>query len=288
MSRTNAASILVTGAAKGIGEACVSRLVALGHRVFAGVRRPEDGDALRSRLGDSVRPVLLDVNDGAMIAAAAAQLQRELGKEGLSGLVNNAGIAIAGPLEFLPIADLRRQLEINVVGQVAVTQALLPLLRQGRGRIVFIGSVSGRSALPFTGAYAASKFALEAIADAWRVELLPWRLHVSIVEPGVIRTPIWSTSMATADRIQAEVPPEAEQYYGTLTAGLRRHAQRAERGEQGLPPDAVAQVVEHALFAARPRVRYVVGRDARLRLLIGTLLPTRLRDRVIIRRMKRL
>jgi NAD(P)-dependent dehydrogenase (short-subunit alcohol dehydrogenase family) len=202
--------------------------------------------------------------------------------------VNNAGVVAAGPLEFLPIDELRWQLEVNVIGQVAVTQALLPQLRLGRGRIVFIGSISGRSSLPITGAYAASKFALEAIADAWRVELRRWGMHVSIVEPGVIRTPLWETSLTRSKRMRDSAPAELEQYYGELLAGMERRALNAAQGGHGRPASDVAAIIEHALLSDRPRPRYVVGLDARIRLMIGALLPTRARDALIVNRMAKL
>ncbi|HEY7923524.1 MAG TPA: SDR family oxidoreductase, partial [Vicinamibacteria bacterium] len=174
---------LVTGASSGIGAACAARLVRSGWRVLAGVRRKGDAP-------EGTEEVQLDVTDAAQIKAAAD------GVEELHALVNNAGIAIAMPLEFVPLDELRHQLEVNVVGQVAVTQAFLPVLRRARGRIVFVGSIAGRSALPFLGPYAASKHALEAIADSLRVELRPWGIHVAIVEPGSIRTPIWTRGAA--------------------------------------------------------------------------------------------
>ncbi len=279
------AVILVTGAAKGIGEACVLRLARAGHQVFAGVRRHEDGEALRSRSNGSVVPMLLDVTNPDQVAAAGATIERELGERGLNGLVNNAGIAVAGPLEFLPIDALRQQLEVNVIGQIAVTQAVLPLIRRAGGRIVNIGSVSGRSALPMTGAYAASKFALEALTDALRVELKSWGIQVAIIEPGVIATPIWETSIAAAQKLGATMSPKALEYYGRIIEGVTKRA--LEGTARGLPPDRVAQVVEHALFARKPRTRYVVGRDARARLLLERL-PDRMRDALIARKLERL
>ncbi len=180
-----------------------------------------------------------------------------------------------GPLEFLPLDELRRQLEVNVIGQLAVTQLVLPALRRTRGRIVNIGSISGRSALPFLGAYAMSKFALEALTDCLRVELAPWGVHVAIVEPGTIRTPIW-----TRDR--PDPPPEAMRLYGERIAAFRRVA--VERGTAGASPSAVADAVEHALTADAPKTRYLVGRDAKLRALIERL-PDRLRDRVLVRQL---
>lgn len=287
-------AVLVTGASKGIGEACTMRLVRDGFRVYAGVRRDEDGLALIRQAGEGVVPVVLDVTDAAQIEAAAALIADETGDRGLQALVNNAGVALAGPLEFLQIDELRRQLEINVVGQIAVTQACLPLLRRsiasGRsdhraGRIVFMSSVAGRSALPFTGAYAASKFALEAAADALRVELKPFRLGVFLVEPGVIATPIWETSRMVAERNIESMPPQVQEYYGRAMDALRS---RASRGMKGLPPERVADVVAHALTSRRPRIRYIVGRDARARIWLQRLLPDALRDRLLLTAVKRL
>jgi NAD(P)-dependent dehydrogenase (short-subunit alcohol dehydrogenase family) len=278
-------AVLVTGASKGIGAACAIRLAADGCRVYAGVRREQDGAALVEQAGPSVVPVLLDVTDAAQIEAVARRIDDEVGDSGLRALVNNAGVAVAGPLEYLPIDELRQQLEINVTGQIAVTQALLPLLRRARtsrpddpaaGRILFMSSVAGRSALPFMGAYAASKFALEAAADALRLELAPFRLAVILIEPGVIATPIWETSRARAARNIERMPPQLTQYYGRALDALRERA-----GTGGLPPERVADVVARALAARRPRARYVVGRDARIRILIQQLLPDAVRDRLI-------
>ncbi len=262
-------TVLVTGASSGIGEACVLRLSRAGWHVFAGVRRQEDADRLA---GERVEPVLLDVTDGDAIAAAAERL----GERGLAGLVNNAGIAVPAPLEFLPLDELRKQLEVNVVGQVAVTRAFLPHLRRARGRIVNVGSIAGRSSLPFLGAYGASKHALEAVTDALRVELRPFGIEVAIVEPGTIATPIWRKGAEAFQRIAAESEAMTE-LYGARLAAFRQAA--AAAGRSGEPPDEVAKVVEHALTARRPKTRYVVGRDARRRLRVERL-PDRLRDRV--------
>ena len=219
--------------------------------MLAGVRRPGSAP-------DGTEEVVLDVTE-------PPELQHEL-----HGLVNNAGIAIAGPLEFLPPEELRRQLEVNVVGQLRLVQLALPALRRSRGRIVNIGSISGRSALPFLGAYAMSKFALEAMTDALRVELRPWGIHVAIVEPGTIKTPMWT-------RERPDPPEQALALYGSRLAAFREFALKRSAG--GAPPDAVAEVVDHALTAERPKPRYLVGRDARLRAGVERL-PDRLRDRV--------
>jgi len=255
---------LVTGASTGIGEACARRLVRGGWKVYAGVRR--GGDA-----PDGTEELLLDVTNAEQIGAAAARVPE------LHGLVNNAGIALAAPLEFIPVDELRRQLEVNVIGQVAVTQAFLPKLRATRGNVVFVGSIAGRSALPFLGAYAASKHALEAIADSLRLELAPFGIDVSIIEPGTIATPIWTKSAAVADALRERMPAELGELYGARIAAFRRVA--AKRGEKGASAEDVASAVEAALTADRPRTRRLVGRDAKLRGAVERL-PDRLRDRV--------
>jgi NAD(P)-dependent dehydrogenase (short-subunit alcohol dehydrogenase family) len=263
-------SVVVTGASSGIGEATALHLARQGWRVLGGVRTEEDAARLEV---EGVTPLLLDVTDAAQIAAAA-----ETAGPKLHGLVDNAGVAIAAPLELVPLDELRRQLEINVIGQVAVLQALLPALRTARGRVVLMGSIAGRSALPFLGPYAASKFALEAIADSLRVELRPWGIGVSIVEPGTIRTPIWTKGAARADELRSQFPTGGQELYGAAVERFRAVAMK--RGAGGVGPEVVAQAVEHALTAERPRPRYLVGRDAKIRARLQRL-PTRLRDRLI-------
>jgi NAD(P)-dependent dehydrogenase (short-subunit alcohol dehydrogenase family) len=219
---------------------------------------------------DGTRELLLDVTDGERVA----RLRDEIAD--LDALVDNAGVAVAGPLEFLPPDELQRQLDVNVVGQLRVTQALLPALRRRSGRIVLIGSIAGRSSLPFLGAYAMSKFALEAMADALRVELAPWRMHVAIVEPGTIDTPIWRKPQRRVE----DFPPEAAELYGRRVEQFRRLA--AERAGRAAPVATVADAVEHALTAGKPRTRYLVGPDAKRRARVQKL-PDRLRDRVLAR-----
>lgn len=275
-----AKAVVVTGASTGIGEACALRLDAMGLRVFAGVRKQADADRLRAKASPRLTPVMLDVTDAATIEAAAALVERETGAGGLAGLVNNAGISVAGPMEFVLIEELRRQLEVNVIGQVAVTQALMPLLRRGRGRIVNIGSVGGRLATPYLGPYSASKYAMEAISDAQRIELRPWGLHVAIVEPGSIATPIWEKGQAEADRLERLLPPRAHALYDAAIAAVRAVARETEA--RGIPPDAVAKAVAHALTSKRPKTRYLVGLDARVQAALKVL-PDRLRDAVLMR-----
>ena len=283
--KRNSQAVLVTGAAKGIGEAITERLSELGYLVFAGVRQDADAARWRAHSSGNVHPLRLEVTDEASISSAADEIKRSLGGQPLTGLVNNAGIAVAGPLEFLPIRELRRQLEVNVIGQIAVTQAMLPMLRESRGRIVNIGSIAGRSALPMTGPYAASKFAMEALTDSLRVELMPFGIKVSIVEPGVIATPIWETSIKSADAILGDMPKEAFDYYGKIINAVKERA--LSGGQRGLHPRVVADVVVHALTASNPRTRYLIGRDAKIRLLLQRL-PDRWRDRVIARQLAKL
>jgi NAD(P)-dependent dehydrogenase (short-subunit alcohol dehydrogenase family) len=261
--------VVVTGASSGIGEACALRLARNGRRVLAGVRTGADAERLR---GLGVEPVMLDVTDPASIAAAAESLEGGP----LHGLVNNAGIAVSMPLEFLPLEELRRQLEVNLVGQVAVTQAFLPYLRETRGRIVNVGSIAGHSSLPFLGGYAASKHALEAVTDALRVELQPFGIEVVIVEPGSIATPMWRKGAEGSQRLAADMPADLGRLYGGRMEAFRRAAAAAQRLE---PAENVAEVVERALSAERPKTRYLVGRDARRRARVERL-PDRLRDRV--------
>ena len=264
-------TVVVTGASSGIGEACALRLAASGWHVYGGVRTPEDAEALQSR---GIEPLELDVTNAAQIADAA-----ETVGDSLDGLVDNAGIAIAAPLELVPLDELRRQLEVNVVGQVAVAQAFLPALRRAGGRIVLMGSIGGRSALPFLGPYAASKHALEGVADSLRVELRPWGIAVLIVEPASIRTSIWAKGAARADELRKEFPIEGDELYAAAMANFRKVA--LARGP-GADPDEVAKAVEHALTARRPKARYLVGRDARIRAWVERL-PTRVRDRLLAR-----
>ena len=272
-------TVVVTGAAKGIGAAIVRRLVADGFHVIAGVRRTEDAQALRGELGERVVPALLDITDPDAVAAAAELVGGQVSDRGLAGLVNNAGIAVAAPLEFLPPAELRRQLEVNVVGQHAVTQALLPVLRRGPGRIINLGSIGDRIVAPMTGPYHISKFALRAWSDTLRLELSPWDIKVVLVEPGAVATPIWETSIVAAERLQQTLPAGVEELYGRAIAAARTSALRS--AARGMPADQVAAVVVRALTVRRPRARYLVGVDARITAIVARL-PDRLRDRLIL------
>jgi len=272
-------SVLVTGASTGIGRAAALRLDAAGWQVFAGVRREEDATALREAASGSLEPLFLDVTDAGQIAAAAELIGERAG-DGLSGLVNNAGVAIPSPLETIPIDDFRRQLEINLTGHVAVTQALLPEIRRGGGRVVFISSIGGRIAFPMTGAYHAAKFGIEAVGDVFRQELRPWDISVSIVEPGSIDTPIWERGERTADEV-GERSPAREALYGRAIERYRKVVR--DTAERGIPPEKVARAIEHALSARRPRSRYLVGLDAKVQARLKPLIPTPVFDRIVAR-----
>jgi len=283
---TTPSAVLVTGAATGIGERCALRLVQQGYRVFAGVRNQEAGERLREAAGPRLHWLLLDVTDGAMIARAVEIVRAVQEDQALAGLVNNAGIAVGGPLEYLPVERLRTQLEVNVIGLHAVTQAFLPLIRKGRGRIVHIGSIAGRLASPFTGAYAASKHAVEALTDALRLELGPEGIQVAVIEPGQIRTPIWDKGLAEFETIASRINEDGlARYRGRLLA-LQYIVQRAR--VHSLSPDAVIDAVIHALESPAPRTRYVVGGDARIRLWLSRLLPDRAMDALMHRAFARL
>jgi NAD(P)-dependent dehydrogenase (short-subunit alcohol dehydrogenase family) len=274
-------SVLLTGASTGIGRATALHLDARGWRVFAGVRREEDAGSLREAASASLVPLILDVTDAAQIDEAAGRIRDEVGDAGLDGLVNNAGIAVPGPLEAIPIDDFRRQLEVNLTAHVAVSQAMLPAIRRARGRIVFITSIGGLISFPMFGAYHAAKFGLEAVGDAFRRELRHWGIGVSIVEPGSIATPIWERGEEQADQIVERADPERVELYADQIEAYREVARRT--GARGIPPEKVAATIERALTARRPRARYLVGADARAQARIRHLIPTRLLDRVIAR-----
>lgn len=281
MSESQKDGILVTGASTGIGLATAQLLAAEGYCVFAGVRNAADAQKLQS-LHNGIRAMLLDVQNADQIAQAMPQI-RESGVA-LQGLVNNAGIAVAGPLEYLPVGEFRRQFEVNVFGALAVTQAALPLLRETRGRVVFMGSVSGQIAPPFVGAYAASKFALEAIADAMRVELAPSGVAVSIIEPGAVRTPIWGKGRSEKDALVARMPAQALTHYGAAVENLIKVTEREER--TGIDPDVVGRAVLHALQSPKPRARYAVGDPPSWQRRFAMQLPAHLRDKLVARSLK--
>ncbi len=275
-------SVMITGASTGIGHASAALLARKGWRVFAGVRKPADAERLSAKLGESVTPVMCDITEDASVRAAGETVCAALGEAALSGLVNNAGVAVAGPLLHLPVEEMQRQLEINVTGQLRVTQAFAPLMGAGEdrdgppGRIVNISSVAGLNATPLVTPYACSKFALEALTQGLRRELMLYGIDVVAINPGPIATPIWDKA--------EEIDPE--QYADTDYDGPIRRilAYMLERGRTGLPPGRVARAIHRSLTAARPKLNTVITPEPVQQWLLGAL-PGRMADRMIAKRL---
>lgn len=273
-------AVVVTGSSTGIGRACALELDRRGFAVFAGVRKEADAEALRAAGSDRLRPLIIDVTEPEQIAAAAGVVA-EASPAGLAGLVNNAGVGVGGPLELIPIDDFRRQIEVNLIGQIAVTQAFLPALRRARGRVVFLSSIGGLNANPYMSPYHASKFGIEAVGDSLRQEMRQFGVEVSLVEPGSVATPIWAKGKESADAIQDRLTPEDERLYGDKVARMGKVLEKV--GARGAPPEKVADAVARALTDKRPKTRYLVGGDARMTLLMRRVLPDRIRDRIVAR-----
>ena len=269
-------SVLVTGAARGIGKAIVGHLASRGWDVIAGVRSDQDAESVSALNPPRISPVILDVTNAAHIDALPMSLPARL-----DAIVNNAGIVVSGPMEAVTSDEWRKQLEINVIGQLAVTQEVLPRLRESRGRIVFISSVNGKLSMPLIGAYAASKFALEAAADALRMELSPWHIPVVLVEPAQTDTDMWRTADNMVQEVEAALTPEHRALYARHIAGMKKMIPMSQR--IAVPTEKVSAVVEEALTARRPRARYVVGVGPKLQVALMTKLPTAVRDRVLRR-----
>lgn len=269
-------TVLITGASRGIGRAIALRLADAGWDVLGGVRSEADGIALAAERPGRITPVTLDITDAEQVAALDATLPPTL-----DAVVNNAGVLVGGPIEGLPLDELRRQFEINVFGQVAVTQAVLPRLRAAKGRIVFISSVSGRISTPMSGAYNGSKFALEGIGDALRLELKPWGVKVSLVEPAQTSTDIWHNAAAAFDEDYGKLTPEHQTMYAGHAKGFRRVIPISQK--LAAPADSVARSVEHALTAKRPRARYVVGAGPKIQAALMQVTPAAIGDPILSR-----
>jgi NAD(P)-dependent dehydrogenase (short-subunit alcohol dehydrogenase family) len=269
-------SVLVTGAGRGIGRSIVQHLAARGWDVIAGVRTDADGAAVTALDPQRISSVILDVTDAGHIAALDESLPQRL-----DAVVNNAGVVVSGPMEVVTPDDWRKQLEINVIGQLAVTQAVLPRLRDSRGRVVFVSSVNGRLSMSMVGAYCASKFALEAAADALRMELRPWGIGVTIVEPAQTDTDMWRTADDMVEQAESALTAEQRDLYARHIAGFKKTIPVSQK--MAVPAAKVSAVVEQALTARRPRARYVVGTGNKLQVALMTNLPTSVRD-VVLRR----
>lgn len=273
-------TILITGCSTGIGRATALRFAGKGYRTFAGVRKESDAESLTSAdTSGNLEPVFVDVTDEQQIRALAQHLESAVGEQGLNGLVNNAGYGEGAPLEFLDPAVARRVMDINVIGPLLVTQAVLPLIRKARGRIVTIGSIGGKVVSPINGIYSMSKHAIEAFNDALRMELAPHGVSVSLIEPGPISTPMLNGVPAMVEEVSKTLPPEARELYGDQIESTARYFRKM--GERAEPPDAVAEVIEHAMESPRPKTRYLVTTDAKSAAFMRWLLPDRLFDRAV-------
>lgn len=277
-------AILITGASTGIGRGSALHLDRLGYTVYAGVRKPADGDALKAAASPKLTPVTLDVTNQEHIDAVYSLLDDALDGNPLLGLVNNAGIAVGGPMEFVPMEDVRWQFEVNLFGQIAVTQKMMPLLRRGQGRIVNMGSIAGKVTSPFMGPYCASKHAFEAVTDAQRIELRKWGIWSCVIEPGRIKTPIWEKGKQSVDEGKDKLPEEGMTLYGKALEGMRRAIIQADN--DGIEVHAVSKAVEHALLSKSPKTRYVVGPDARSAAFIRWLIPDTWMDWLITKSYK--
>lgn len=278
MSDVQKKAVVITGASSGIGRAAVARMVQSGWRVFAGVRKAQDGERLSSDFGANIVPIILDVTDRAAISAAAETVSSEVHESGLEGLVNVAGVGKVCPVEYMSHDGLLDIFEINVFGQIAVTQAFLPLLRTARGRIVNITSVGAHIAIPFGSFINASKSAFANFSDTLRLELHPFGIHVSAVEPGAIKTPAVDKTLGDVEAVIRSLPKDGAAQYGQM---LRRFARRAyEREMNGSSPEVVADAIHHALTAARPRTRYRAGKHSSLLPFLAAVLPDRLLDKI--------
>jgi len=276
-----AKAVVVTGASSGMGRACALRLAAGGFAVFAGVRKERDAQALREGGARRLAPVMLDVTEPETIGEALRTVREAVGGSGLAGLVNNAGIAVTGPIELVPLDELRRQFEVNVFGQVAVTQAFLPLLRAARGRIVNVGSVGARFALPFGGALNSSKAAFESISDSLRMELRRWGIRVVLVSPGAIRTAAEAKLVADSEEAVRAFSPEGKALYAAPYRAFVQSLLRLE--SHGVGPERMAETVYRAMTARVPRARYPVGPKSRLLPFVLTRLPASVADGLRLR-----
>lgn len=275
-------AVVITGASTGIGQACALFLDQTGFTVFAGVRKTSDAESLKQKASERLTPIFLDVTNEAQIAEAAERVAAAVGEAGIVGLINNAGIAVAAPLEFVPLDRFRQQLEVNVVGLIAVTQAFLPLLRKARGRIINIGSFGGTISSPILSPYNASKFALEALSDSLRMELKPWGIEVTLIKPAAVKTPIWEKAIDSKPELEEELPSQAMDLYGDAINKIMTYSQGATK--RGANVDVVSEAIFHALTAKKPKTRYILATN-RFVFTLLRLMPDRLRDYLILRRL---
>ncbi|MBU1171025.1 MAG: SDR family oxidoreductase [Proteobacteria bacterium] len=274
-------SVLISGCSSGIGLECALTLSRAGWRVFAGVRNPDDGISLEKESSGNITPLILDISDEHSVKQAVLKLEADLGDRGLNALINNAGIAVQGPLEFVSLRLFEKQMQVNVTGHLCVTQLCLPMLRKAKGRIIFISSESGRFTLPLIGPYTASKYALEALANTFRMELLPSGIRVSLIEPGSVKTNIWTKAEKDGLRLLKDLPEQASHYYKNELRLLALGPKLINKTAS--PVEHVVKKVVHSLTAKRPKIRYVVGIEARFLLTFYTLVPTRWTDWITVK-----
>ncbi len=284
MAGNESGAVVVTGASTGIGWATALLLDEKGYRVFAGVRKQADAKSLAEEGSDNLTPITIDVTKERSIKSAKDKVQRAVGKDGLVGLVNNAGVGDGGPVETMDLDVLRNVLEVNLVGQVAVTQAFLPLIRKAPGTIVFIASIGGRIATPFMSPYNTSKFAVEALGESLRGELAPWGIDVAVVEPGSIDTPIWKKGAETIEDQFEKMPPNTKRLYGKQLK--RMDEVLTETAKRGISPQKVAKVIHTAIRSEKPKHRYLVGTDAKVAARLKGNLPEKAFSKVVGRQFK--
>ena len=273
----NTGAVLITGTSTGIGRATARYLDKMGFRVFAGVRKQRDGEALRGESSERLTPVIIDVSDTESINNSFEIISESVSEAGLWGLVNNAGIPLEGPIEFFPIDKIRKGLEVNLIGHITVIQTFLPLIRKRKGRIINIGSIGGIMPVPFGAPYNASKAAMHALTVTLRRELLPSGIHVSLVIPGNIRTEIWQKVQEGTRHF----PQDVCERYGQALDALRKTVEKM--GDKGISPKSVAKVIASALTKKRPKTCYTVGLDAKLQTIAAMFLPDRIQDRAVLR-----
>lgn len=284
MAANASGAVVVTGASTGIGRATALLLDAEGYRVFAGVRKEADARELSQEGSDRLTPLTIDVTEADQIESARQQVTGALGDQGLVGLVNNAGVGGGGPIEFMSLDELRNTLEVNLIGQVAVTQAFIPLIRKRKGTIVFIASIGGRIASPFMSPYNTSKFAIEALGESLRHELRPWGIDVAVVEPGSIDTEIWTKGNEQLREQLGEMPEDARRLYGRQVTRFGEVLN--ETASRGIAPEKVAEVIHKAIASDKPRHRYLVGTDAKIGARLKGTLPDRTFSKLAARQMK--
>jgi NAD(P)-dependent dehydrogenase (short-subunit alcohol dehydrogenase family) len=284
MPGNESGAVVVTGASTGIGRATALLLDRSGYRVFAGVRKQADAKSLEEEGSEKLTPITIDVTKQRSITAAKNKVQRAVGKEGLVGLVNNAGVGDGGPVETMDLDVFRNVLEVNLVGQIAVTQAFLPLIRKAPGTIVFVASIGGRIATPFMAPYNTSKFAVEALGESLRHEVSPWNIDVAVVEPGSIDTPIWKKGAETIEDQFSKMPANTKRLYGKQLK--RMDEVLTETANRGIRPEKVAKAIHSAIRSEKPKHRYLVGTDAKVAARLKGNLPDRTFSKVIGRQMK--